>query len=117
MNNFISKIFTTIAFVASSAFVILIIYWLSGAILGNILHSSHEHHYECVCDQGSMLTILEACILGVICLALILFLHNYILRKMEFEKIERIIVLILLFLSNLYICYQVGIVLYSPPIS
>ena len=117
MNNIISKIVTTIAFAAGSAFVTFIVYYLSGAILGNILHSSHEHHYECMCDQAPVLTILEGCILGAICLALILFGLNYILRKMEFDKMERIVALILLTISNLYICYQVGIVLCTPPIS
>ena len=65
MNNIISKTITTIAFAAGSAFVTFIVYYIWGTILGNILHSSHEQHYECVCDQAPILTILEGCILGV----------------------------------------------------
>ncbi len=44
-----------------------------------------------------VLTILEACIFGAIYLALILFGLDYILRKIEFDKIERIIALCFLF--------------------
>lgn len=117
MKNVISKIVTTIVLAAVSAFVTFIVYYICGTILGYILHSSHEHHYECVCDQDPVLTILEGCTFGAIYLVLILFGLNYILRKMEFDKTERIIVLPLLFLLNLYICYQVGIILCTPPIS
>ena len=101
----------------SSAIYTLIVYYLCGTFFGIMLHSSDKHHYECACDQGPTLTILEGHILGVIYLAIILFGLNYILRKLKFDLIERIVALIILFLSNLYICYLVGSLLCSPPIS
>ena len=111
MKNIISKSFTTIALASISIFITIIVFYFGGIILGNILNPPHVHHYECVCDQPPVLTILEGTIWGAIYLIILIFGFNYILFKIDFNKIERYIALSILFLSNLFTCYQIGIIL------
>ena len=86
MKNIISKSFTTIALASISIFITIIVFYFGGIILGNILNPPHVHHYECVCDQPPVLTILEGAIWGVIYLIILIFGFNYILFKIDFNK-------------------------------
>ena len=111
MINFIAKSLYTIIFAIVSMVVDFVVYFMGSEFIGRIiLHPSHQH-YECACDEPPVLTIPEAGIIGAIYMVLLLIALNYFMRRMDFNKTERIIALIVLFLTNLYVCYQLGTLL------
>lgn len=114
--NFITKTVYTILLAIVSMIVDFVVYFMGGTCLGRLILHPLDRHYECACDEPPVLTILEAGIYGAIFMVLLLIGLDYIMRKINFDKTERIIALIILFLSNLYICYQLGTILTSSAI-
>ncbi len=88
-------------------------YLLLGCLVGRILHpSTHEHEYACACDEPPTMTELEATIVGVIFMIGLMIGLFYILRQLKFSKSERIIALIILLFSNLYVASTIREILY-----
>ncbi|MBO5296303.1 MAG: hypothetical protein J6B03_01780 [Candidatus Homeothermus sp.] len=84
-----------------------VVYFMIGIIMGTILHPST--HKECACDDGAILTELEAILLGVIYMIFLMWGLSLWLRRLEFSKWEQVIALIFFLIINLYMCNIVNV--------
>lgn len=94
-------------------------YLILGGLVGLILHhSTHKHnYYSCACDEPPTMTESEATIVGIIFMIGLMIGLFFMLRQLKFSKWERLIALIILLFTNLYVASTIREILYMQVIS
>ena len=109
----IQKSAITIGLTFGSMMITAIGYYILGCIVGLfIFPNQHEHEYACACDEPTIMTELEATIVGVIFMIGLMTGLFFILRQLNFSKWERLIALIILLFANLYVASTIREILY-----
>lgn len=110
--NILIKSAITIVLTVGSMFYTAIGYWLMGTVTGCIIYSissseSHQHSYTCACDEPQFMTESEATIVGVIFMIELMIGLFFILRQLNFSRLERIMALSIILFSNYYIVSKI----------
>lgn len=112
-NNILIKLAITVGLASGSMMITAIGYYILGCIVGLfIFPHQHEHEYACTCDEPPIMTETEAIIVGVIFMIGLMIGLFYILRQLKFPKWERLIALIILLFTNLYVASIIREILY-----
>lgn len=84
-------------------------YLILGGLVGLILHpSTHKHnYYSCACDEPPTMTESEATIVGIIFMIGLMIGLFFILRQLNFSRLERILALPIILFPNYYIASKI----------
>lgn len=112
IKNNVIKSAITVGLAVGSMFYTAIGYWLMGTVTGCIIYSissseSHQHSYACACDEPPFMTESEATIVGVLFMIGLMIGLFFILRQLNFSRLERIIALSIILFSNYYIASKI----------
>ena len=116
--DYIPKPAMTIVLAFCSMVLMFIYYVFTGVIYSMIMHTSRYGHnyYSCACDESPILTELEATLIGIFIMIGLSMASFFILRYMNYSKLQRNLSMALFLVVDLYVAIGVREFLCMPVI-
>ena len=116
--DYIPKPAMTIVLAFCSMVLMFIYYGFTGVIYSMIMHTSRYGHnyYSCACDEPPILTELEATLIGIFIMIGLTMASFFILRYMNYSKLQRNLSMALFLVVDLYVAIGVREFLCMPVI-
>ncbi|MGN0231022.1 MAG: hypothetical protein ACI4A8_02290 [Muribaculaceae bacterium] len=117
--DYITKPAMTVVLAFCSMVLMFIYYVFTGVIYSMATHTSRygDNYFSCACDEPPILTEFEATLIGIFIMIGLMMASFFILRYMNYSKLQRNIALALFLVVDLYVAIEVREILCMPVIS